>query len=227
MTKRYAPLLPLFLAVTLGFFFFSERLLFPDPAIKFLGESKRVELTPGKPVTQVFTIRESRLAGFQLFMGDTDLGLGESIEFSLLDPTCSVLVKKMVRTAFTFPVTRELRFTFDPIEDSLGKSYCLSVRFDEGRQKQSERPFIRATEDSAFESYSYTDTSKNKTYIGRSLQVRPLYSEPSYGNRFQQLENRLSQYKPVLFKGYVLAIGVLIIFLGMIFFWLISRKTEN
>lgn len=227
MTKRYAPLLLLFLTVTLGFLFFSERLLFPESAIKFLGESKRVELAPGKPTTQVFTIRERRLAGFQLFMGDTNLGLGESIEFSLLDPTCSTEIRKMTRTALAFPVTRELRFTFDPIEDSANKSYCLSIRFDEGPKRQSERPFIRATEDSAFENQSYTDTGKNKTYIGRSLQVRPLYGELSYNSRFQQLENRLSQYKPVLFKGYALAIGVLIIFLGMIFFWLISRKTDD
>lgn len=227
MTKRYIPLLLLFLTVTLGFLFFSERLLFPDSTIKFLGESKRVELAPGKPVTQVFTISENGLAGFQLFMSDTDLALSESLEFTLLDPTCSTEIRKMTRTAFALPVTRELRFTFDPIEDSLGNSYCLSVRFDDGPKAQSDRPSIRATENESFENESYTDTGKNKTYIGRTLQVRPLYSEPSYGSRFQQLENRLSQYKPILFKGYVLAIGALTLLLGMIFFWLISRKTED
>lgn len=227
MKKRYAPFFLLCSATALGLLFFSERLLFPDSTIKFLGESKRVELTPGKPVTQVFTISKEQLSGFQLFMGDTDLALGESLEFTLLDPTCSTEIKKMTRTAFALPLTRELRFTFDPIEDSAGKSYCLSIRFDQGLSKRTERPFIRVTEDPSFESLSYTDRNKNKTYIGRSLQVRPLYSEPGYAHRLQQLENRLSQYKPVLLKGYVLTIGVLTVSFGMFFFWLISRKAND
>lgn len=228
MMKRY--FIPFFLissATLIGLTLFSERLVFPDSTIKFLGESKRIELTSGKPVTQIFVIPRNQFSGFQLFMGDTDLALGESLEFSLLDPTCSTTLRKMTRTALTLPVSRELRFLFDPISDSSWNTYCLSIRFDQKLNKRTERPFIRATENVSFGNQSYTDMGKNKTYTGRSLQVRPLYSESGLTNRLQQLENRLSQYKPVLFKGYVLAIGGLTVFLGMIFFWLISRKAED
>lgn len=207
-------------------FTFFEQLAFPDARIKFLGSSKRVELTPNEPVRQVFLLTQNHFRGFQIFMGDTELSLSERLEFTLLDASCSSVLTQKTVTMLSQSPKRALQFSFDPIVNSKDVSYCLSIRYLPGFTERTKRPFIRATENDDFQTASYTDLGKNTTYSGRSLQVRPLYASSSLIDRIQTLENRLSQYKPVLFKGLVLTIGSLATLLGIIFFWMLSKKTE-
>lgn len=215
--------------IILGIFLFAlfQQLAFPDANIKFLGESKRVELAPDKPVQQTLSATQNYFQGIQIFMGDTGLSFSERIEFSLLDASCSEVLTQKTMTSFSFQSERAARFSFDPIKTSKDTTYCLSIRYLPGSTDRSERPFIRATEHEAFHSSSYTDFSKNMTYTGRSLQIRPLYASPSFTDRLQILENRLSQYKPALFKGSILIIGFLAILFGIAFISLIRRKTTD
>ncbi len=205
----------------IGLVFFSN-LSFPDARLNFLGESKRAELTSGAALTQVILIEQDRLKGFQIFMGDTDLAFGERLDFTLLDPTCHKVLARSRRTFFSWPVIRAIHFTFNPIRESAGQAYCLSIEYRDGLMKRKERPYIRVTENEDFQVSVYTDNSKNKTYIGRTLQVRPLYTAATFSERIGELENRLSQYKPAFMKGSMLILGSGGVLVGLVFLWVLG-----
>ncbi len=220
----------LFLAAAIGtgIFAFLDRLYFPDASRNFLGETKHAELSANGPITQVFQASQDGLEGLQIFMGDTDLGLGERIDFTLLDPSCHKVFARANRTMFSLPATRDIRFAFPAFSASAGESYCLSIEYRPGFIKKKERPYIRVSEDTSFETTSYTDHGKGKSYSGRTLQIRPLYAPGggSIPDRFAALENRLSQYKPAFAKGMMLLIGGSGILFGIVFFVWISRRKE-
>lgn len=206
---------------------FFGQLHFPDSSRNFLGDTKRAELSTNGPITQVFRANQNHLEGFQIFMGDTDLGFGERIDFALLDATCETTLSRSSRSMFSLPTTRATHFTFPTLPASMDETYCLSIQYHPGFMKKKERPYIRVTEDEQFKDVSYTDHGKEKTYPGRTLQIKPLYA-PTEGSfaRIGELENRLSQYKPAFAKGSMLALGIAGIFLAIVFFIWIARRED-
>lgn len=206
---------------------FSNQLRFPDSSQNFLGDTKRAELSASGPITQVFTADRNGLEGFQIFMGDTDLGLGERIDFVLADPSCQKVFARTSRNIFSFPVTRDTRFIFPPLLSSANTAYCLSIEYHPGFIKKKERPYIRVAEEESYKDLSYTDHGKGKAYPGRTLQIRPLYAPEAADlpDRIEALENRLSQYKPAFMKGSMLTFGALGFLLGILFFvWIVRQK---
>lgn len=220
----------LFLTTLVGVcvFTFLDQLRFPDSSRNFLGDTKRAELSANGPITQVFQAKENGLEGLQIFMGDTDLGLGERIDFTLSDASCKTVIHQSNRTMFSLPVTRDIRFTFPALPASIGEAYCLSVEYYPGFLRKKERPYIRVTEDERAKDIFYTDHGKEKVYIGRSLQLRPLYApqENSIASRVEALENRLSQYKPVFMKGHMLTLGTFVFLLSLGFFSWVARQRD-
>lgn len=208
-------------------FAFLNQLHFPDSSRNFLGDTKRAELSTNGPITQVFQAKENGLEGLQVFMGDTDLGFGERIDFALLDASCRTIIRQASRNMFSLPAIRDIRFVFPPLLSSANTAYCLSIEYHPGFMKKKERPYIRVAEDEQSESLSYTDHGKEKTYAGRTLEIRPLYA-PDTGSlsaRIKELENRLSQYKPAFIKGSMLALGASGSLLAIVFFvWIARRK---
>lgn len=217
-------------AIGAGIFAFLNQLHFPDSSRNFLGETKRAELSTNGPVTQLFRASQNRLEGFQVFMGDTDLGLGERIDFALLDASCTTVIHQAGRTLFSLPAARDIRFVFPTISASRDKRYCLSIEYHPGFMKKKERPYVRVAEDVQSESLSYTDHGKGKTYVGRTLEIRPLYATEKGDTtiaRITTLENRLSQYKPAFAKDSMLALGVSSFFLAIVFFVWIARREDE
>ncbi len=211
-----------------GLFAFMNQLHFPDSSKNFLGDTKRAELSANGPITQAFLANQDNLEGFQIFMGDTELGLGERIDFALLDASCNTVLYRSSRTMFSLPATRDIRFTFPTLPRSLDTAYCLSIEYRPGLAKRKDRPYIRVTEDEQSKDSSYTDHGKGKAYPGRTLQIRPFYApqEGSIANRVEAIENRLSQYKPAFIKGLMLALGASGFLLGIVFFVWIGRRTD-
>lgn len=210
-------------------FIFIDQLHFPHSSRNFLGSTKRAELSANEPITQLFLASQNRLEGFQVFMGDTDLGLGERIDFALSDQSCHKVFARASRNMFSLPATRDIRFIFPIFSASAGEVYCLSIEYHPGFMKKKERPYIRVAEDEQSKGFSYTDHGKEKTYADRMLEIRPLYAPEggSLTDRVEALENRLSQYKPVLAKGSMLAFGVSSFFLAIVFFVWIARREDE
>lgn len=214
--------------VTIWLLTFFYQLHFPDSSQNFLGETKRVELSPNGAITQVFTATRNGLEGFQIFMGDTDLNLGERIDFTLLDSSCQNILSQSSRTSLSPQILRDIRFIFPVLPNSKNVAHCLSIEYRPGLIKKKERPYIRVTENEQFSDVSYEDHGKDKIYTSRTLQVRPIYAPEDSGisGRFMELENRLSQYKPAFMRGYILTLGAFSILLGFSFFVWIARKKD-
>ncbi|MFA9262137.1 MAG: hypothetical protein ACEQSB_02140 [Undibacterium sp.] len=209
-------------------FAFISQLHFSDSSQNFLGETKRAELSPNGPITQVFQANRNGLEGIQIFMGDTELSLGERIDFTLLDPSCQNILSQSSRTFLSPQIVRDIRFIFPVLSKSNDETYCLSIEYHSGLIKKKERPYVRVAEDKTSDGLSYTDHGKGKTYTGRTLQIRPMYAPEDTGisSRFMELENRLSQYKPAFMKGYMLTLGALSLLFGFSFFVWIARQKD-
>ena len=117
---------------------------------------------------------------------------------------------------------------FPPLPTSMGATYCFSIEYHPGFMKKKERPYIRVAEDEQSKSLSYTDHGKEKTYPGRTLEIRPLYAPEENGttSKITTLENRLSQYKPAFAKGSMLTLGASGFFLAIAFFVWIARRED-
>ena len=199
---------------------------FPTADRNFLGDTKRAELTKHGSITQVFQAEQEAIEGVRIFMGDTELGIGEWLEFQILDPSCQKVLRQKTHTLFSLPGERGVVFHFDPISESAGKTYCLSIAYRSGWIDRKDRPYIRVTD---LVGASYTDSGKQKSYPDRTLQFRPLYA-PEGGHvigRIRELENRLSQYKPAFAKGNMMLLGTMSTALGALFFILIDRANRR
>lgn len=215
----------IFLALFGGWVFLCH-LTFPESAYNFLGESKHAELTNGASVTQVFKSRFANLEGVKIRLNDDWLYLGESIHTRLLDASCREEIARQTFSYFSSQADPFRIFSFSRIHDSAEKQYCLSITYF-SPYARNERPEILASEGGAFSAISYTDTGKQKIYEGRSLQIRPLYGADSVAARLEQLENRLSQYKPFPAKGRILSLGAMLVLLSVLFFRILSKELNR
>ena len=186
------------------------RLSFPDSSYNFLGKDKRVELEPGKIVTQVFTADRDGLDRIKIMIGDLDtLGYQDSVALALTETDCKTLIATDT-ISFLTPAPRIYSaFDFDRIEHSAGQTYCLKISYA-AAERPKQRPYLAASEGEAFANTAYFDEAKDRLYTGRSLQMRPSYSHVSFRDDLRELEERLSQYKPEFMKGWLLMLGLLV-----------------
>ena len=187
-----------------------SRLSFPDSSYNFLGKDKRVELEPGKSVTQVFTADRDGLDRIKIMIGDLDtLGYQDSVALALTEPDCKTLIATDT-ISFLTPAPRIYSaFDFDRIEHSAGQTYCLKISYA-AAERPKQRPYLAASEGETFADTAYFDEAKDRFYTGRSLQMRPSYSHASFRDDLRELEERLSQYKPEFMKGWLLILGLLV-----------------
>lgn len=216
--------------ITGMFFILSDlfkNISFPDSSYNFLGKDKRVELEPGKSVTQVFKARRDGLDQIKIIIGDLgSLGIHDSIDLTLAQSNCETPIATDTITSFTGEPKIYYHFDFDRIPDSLDKSYCLKISYS-ATERKKERPYLRANEGELFAHTAYFDDARSKFYEGRSLQMRPSYSNISFSQNLHELENRLSQYKPAFMKGSVLILGLTVVLTSTLFGIIIIRTKDE
>ncbi len=206
---------------------FFSYLSFPESDYNFLGKDKKVKLDPKTSIMQIFEAKENGLDQIKIVMGNIDrLPLNESVLLELRDPQCEQVLAEDTINWLTESPKIYYRFRFPRIDDSIGKKYCLKISYEANTKRGGERPSIAVSDDDQFSDRAYTDTSNGKTYIGRTLQIRPSYSEGSLTGNLIRLENRLSQYKPEFIKGWILTIGFLMI-LGSVLLGIIVIRTKE
>lgn len=216
--------------ITGMFFILSDlfkNLSFPDSSYNFLGKDKRVELEPGKSVTQVFEAKHDGLNQIKIIIGDLgSLGIHDSIDLTLAQSNCETPIATDTITSFTREPKIYYYFDFDRIPDSIGKSYCLKISYT-ATERKKERPYLRANEGEPFARTAYFDDARSRFYEGRSLQMRPSYSNISFSQNFHELENRLSQYKPAFMKGSVLVLGLTVAFASILLGVIVIRMKDE
>ena len=185
---------------------FLSDLSFPDSSYHFLGSTKQAKLDSGKPITQIFTSKENNLNQIKIIVGNTDLWLTEKIVFELADAFCETTIARDTMTIFTPESHIYYHFNFPAIPDSAGQTYCFRVTYFSSFDRGSDRPSLGASEGEAFVGQSYFNSGTQRLYEDRTLQMRPGYGSGSLLNDLEQLNNRISQYKPAFLKGTALTL---------------------
>lgn len=206
-----------------------SQLAFPESHYTFNGKTKKVTLNPDMPVSGIFTAARDGMSQVNIPLGNSDIRWNEEILFELLDGECRETIATTVYTTWTPHFFTYFPFRFAPLPDSAGRQYCLRATFSSPENRKGDKPYLSATDDPdpEFLDRSFTDWGKGKTYPGQTLFLRPAYADGSMWRNLGALENRLSQYKPALFKGNFLFLALILIVLSGIFGILILRNKDG
>jgi hypothetical protein len=201
-------------ALLVVFYYFFTNLAFPESNYNFQIDGS-AKLYPGLPVFQTFTAKDNNLSQIKIALKNSSIKIGEKIVFELADENCAnILVTDEIR--WHTPVGMFYRFNFEKIKDSRDKKYCLRATFFSSQK--GDYPEISISKSEIFKDSAFTNAGKNKTYQGRTLVFRPAYENESTWQNLQELNQRMSQYKPWFLKNiYLSAITLLTIILSIIF----------
>jgi hypothetical protein len=202
----------IFIAVFFGllillFFTLEKVWSFPDtewPLTKGDKEKIRTE------VVQKFKANRDGLARIKILFGSSDVSPGGTFDFKLLDEDC----RKTVRSA-KFDITslgsdNTTDFIFPKIKDSKNKTYCLSIGY--AQKKGGKKAEIFITDNTKPENVYFSINGEQMQ--GKSIPMRPAYKNATLFGDINELNQRISQYKPWFLKHYYLyfiAFGFLIL----------------
>ncbi len=197
-----------------------SHLALPESSYNFLGKTKKITLAPGSPVTQTFTTQDNNLNQIRFIINNLHLQKNDSLINRLLDSECKNEIRKKIFTQTPPEQSAYSIFSFEPISDSQGKQFCFEVTFQTKSEKRSGWPTLSATTEPSkvFSDRQLTDTNKGEVYSQQTLFLRPAYTSDSILGNLWKLTERLSQYKPAMFKGWGLIFLVGTFVLGTIIF---------
>jgi hypothetical protein len=169
---------------------------------------ERVILSPDEPITQLFVATDNNLSQIKILLKNEDILPGEKLTLSIMDESCT----NQIRTGTLLKPTRSPKqynfYTFDPIADSQGKTYCLSVLF-QAEKKRKDGPSITITEKTGDPNDHFENRKKNKVYSEQSLIFHPSYKKSSLSETSSELTRRMSAYKAEFLKNGWLGIIIL------------------
>lgn len=198
-----------------------------ESGYNFVGKTKKITLSPGRPITQTFTAHAPGLHQLRVVLGKSDIRWNESIEFQLMDEACTEAIATTIFTREPRQQGAYTVFSFPPQLASEGRRYCFAATYHAAEDRKGEKPYLSAIDEpeEVFADRTLTDSNKNKIYPSQTLFLRPAYTTGSLRDDIRQLEDRLSQSKPAFVKGSMLAFGISGFLLATLFFiWIIRRK---
>lgn len=241
---EYILLTILIVGLILIFGSFFKQLNFADNSQQ-VKKGERVEIIAGDTLKQKFTSEHDGLSNLKILFGNKILRDGHFLKFILADEKCEEsIVEKVLVGEYEFNSKYLYDFNFPKIDDSENKKYCLKISLEEElewgllrkvkskfkknkeREKQKIRLFEQNDSSDNIEKYVIINKSGDKKMEGeRGVSFRQSYKNQTVRQDFQQLNQRMSQYKPWFLKeGYLAVIAVLVIaFTG----WSLAMLTEK
>jgi hypothetical protein len=189
-------------------FFFLSNLAFPDSAFS-PKKDKKTNLYPDQAVSQVFRSDRNGLTGLAILFKDNSLGWQDKIILELFDADCEKNLAREEINYFSALIENTEEFKFPPIPGSRDNLYCLKVTFKTASGRTKNFPDIW-TNDTQTQGFGYINSGEKEKTSQRMLALRPLYSQADIGENLQELNQRMSQYKPWFFKDGYLTILVLL-----------------
>lgn len=178
-------------------------LSFPD--IDIVRKDEKIKLYPYSPLAQKFTASGNNLAGIKFMMGEYELKNKEKIKLQLADETCQKIIKEDYLIASEFNSDNYYVFDFSKIEDSQDKIYCFVLTFKPENKDTKKLPRLAASLSSEFPFIGLSELNSGTAYPGQSLAMKPAYKNENFWKDLEQLDQRISQYKPWFLKKYYLA----------------------
>jgi len=215
----------------------------------------RVEIVDGDVIEQKFISQNNRLNNLRILFGNKKLQEYNSVKFTLADKNCQKKIsEKVLRGKYDFDSKYLYNFYFPKIKNSKNKEYCLKIKLETEKKwstwrkikskiwknKKIKMQKVRLFEDVSENNsnkISKNNSNKIKNYIIKNKSGKiegegqfPIFFQTSYKNKniwqdLNQLNQRMSQYKPWFLKGKYLTIMLLLVFIttGYTLKWLIKR----
>ena len=186
---------------------FFSLISFPDSSI-VLEKEDDLQLKEGQSIQQKFIANRNNLSKIQILMRSTGIDKGNIIEMEIADDNCqNTIYRKNLEYSF-LDAGNLYEFSFPKIKESKERKYCLIATLLH-QQSKSAKFFTSSKNYSFFEAINISTGDKNEY---QALSMRPAYKNVNAWQDIDELNKRISQYKPFFLKHYFLW-TILILFL--------------
>ncbi|MFH0969671.1 MAG: hypothetical protein V1804_04140 [Patescibacteria group bacterium] len=192
------------IAIFLIAFRLVEEWSFPDSSWILQKSGEKIPLDKEKPLIQKFTAVRNNLSQIDIIFGNSNFKSGGIIDMKLLDENCSSAVREGFFDLSSTTSKYSYDFRFSKIPDSKDKTYCLALTFtQEGGGTKKVKVFINGNPPSQSRSL-LINTATGEKFEDKSLAIRPAYQNDNLWKNIDELNQRISQYKPWFLKHYFL-----------------------
>lgn len=198
------------LAVVFGIFF--SLISFPDSET-VLEKGDIFTLQPKYSLSQTFVANRDNLMKIEFLMRTPGPKEGDVVQMEIADETCSNPIRRGELKKSPLDSKNLYDFQFSKIADSKNKTLCLKVTLRPGRSDSTfVRFFMRENPEPGF---VLTDINNEIKIENQSLAMRLAYRNESIGKDIDELNQRISQYKPWFLKHFCLyAVSLLFVILS-------------
>jgi len=174
---------------------------FPDTNWE-VRKDDRASLDAGEFFIQKFAASRNNLKQIEIRFADSKIGEGGEIKLQVYNEACSNLIREKSRNVASLGADETYNFAFEKISESQGKIFCLKLAFEPKDPEKKANVYVVSNE--SRENVSLFDTQKNQALPGQSLSMRPGYQADNWRENIEELNQRISQYKPWFLKHYFL-----------------------
>jgi hypothetical protein len=165
-------------------------------------------------IMQKFKAERDGLARIKVLFGSSDVSPGGTFTLDILDEDCKKSVRKIELDITSLESDKLTDFIFPKIKDSNGKTYCLTLSYDQMKGGKKAEIFLspRAPQVTYF-------SINGQELTDKSMPMRPAYKNASIFGDIEEMNQRISQYKPFFLKHYYLyfiVFGFLILSIGLV-----------
>ncbi len=195
---------------------FVNQTALPESGFDFGGKRKEI-LHPQKPLTQTFHSSQDFFA-VDLGLRNVGSNLPGQISIELRDQNCQTVLAQAIVKNQRIKNHRFYRVEFPRhTRDNPFRSgkYCLRLLYQTTEPlSKSKFPQLSSSKRAYREDEKLINTGAKNPHRDRRAVLRTVYDEGSFLNNARELNNRLSQYKPEVFKGTALTVLALLFVVG-------------
>lgn len=178
---------------------------FPDSST-VLDKGEPVKIFSNQSLTQTFVAKRDGLSKIEFLLRTPGPSKGDRVQVTLADETCATSLRNTTLEASFLNSDNLYEATFAPTPDSRDQKYCAVITYQKAStQSKSLRFFTMANTD---ETLTFTPASGEPTK-NQSLSMRLVYNNNSVWQDLRELNQRISQYKPLFLKdAFIAGIGI-------------------
>lgn len=184
---------------------FSYKNLLPE-------KGEKIKLYPYKSLKYQFKSGDNNLSAIKLLLESDELIRGDKIKVEIKNASCDLVIREKTLGPLALDSQIFANFNFEKISDSGGKDYCLEITYLSKQSKTKKILYVYLSQNADFPGEAVTDTHSGKEYANYSLLLKTAYQKDSIWQNLEELDKRISQYKPFFLKKYYLA-SIVIAFL--------------
>lgn len=185
------------------FWKFFSLLYFPDSKIILEKGDPIFELNPDIHLEQKFIANRDGLSKIEFLLRTPGPKNEDLIKIEIADEDCKNILKQGKFEKSFISSGNLYEFKFDRIPNSNNKKYCLKIE----SEKKKFKFFTMESQDSQF---ALTSQDIDAKFENKSLSMRTVYKNENIRQDLDELNQRISQYKPWFLKHYFLSTIVIL-----------------